>query len=324
MDAPEEKIQTRADYSMFFPVLFDAFRICVDEDKEGFMRINAKQAKEVGQRLIRCAKNNRMRISRKGLTNWAFTAHDLNEVHIFPKEAKRAGFKTTLAHGTLLAAGLEQYVRGLREEVENLTGKEYHYSGQTIKFLSPVYVRWFRRGKVNWVPQNVRAEEGNLILSILGISRGEQALECLNTSLTQEIKKPDSKLITPFTQTEAILGRSRIQVSEHDIFKYYKRLGVKPVESMAYMHAALFLIGNILEVSSRTTGKHQGIYRRMDFNFYETPKPGFFNTMIKLRGRPRSADGIHAYRFDVCCTQEDRPIILGEVACYSKEEIKLD
>jgi len=317
-------------YDILVPEMLECLEICVDEEKDGYTTINAEQAKEFRKEILAVAENERMIISRQTLLEWAFLVHDWNRIHIFEDYAKEAGFETTPIHGTLIAAGYEQYVKGLCDVIKKTTGRDLVYAGQTIKFSKPSHAKRFKRGRINWNLEKVVKKDGGIDLRAFGVNlRKQRAIICPFTKLRNRLEKPDSDYITPFTTPANVLERSNIEIKEGERNSSYRCVGKKPGDEIFMMHPAAFIISTVLGLSSRRTGKPEGRYRRMDLQFHNKPELGIFETMIRLPSPPREAEDeelgrSYRYVFEACCIQNNKAIVSGKVICYSKNELKLD
>lgn len=311
------------------PKLLDCLGICVNEEKQDYTTIDAEQAKAFRNELLAVAENEKMSISRQTLLEWAYLAHDFNRIHIFSEYAKEAGFETTPIHGTLVAAGFEQYVRGLCRAINKITGKNLVYSGQTVKFSKPSYAGRWKSGRINWNLEEVAKAGEGVDLKAFGInSRKQQAMLCPFTKLRTSLEKPDPDYITLFTAPHNILERSNIEIKEEEKNSYYGCFGKKPGDGLFIMYPSALIISTVLKLSSRRTGKPEGTYRRMDLNFHNEPELGIFETMIRMPSSPRKVDDgegeKYRYKFETLCTQNGKPIVSGRVICYSPDEFKLD
>jgi len=317
------------DYDILVPKILDCLGICVLEEKAGYATISAEQAKNFRNRLPDVAEGAEMSISRYNLLEWAFLVHDWNRIHIFEDYAKEAGYETTLVHGTLIAAGYEQYVRGICSLISKTTGKNLVYAGQTIKFSAPSYARRFKKGKVNWILENVVKKEGGVDLGAVGVNLKKlRAITCPFTKLRESLESLSSDYITPFTVPSNVLERSNIEIRKGERNSAYRCLRKKPEEEVLMMHPAAFIISTVLNLSSRRTGSPEGEYRKMDLNFHNQPELGIFETMVRLPSPPKKLEDekgtIYRYIFEALCIQNDKPIVSGKVTCYSSHEIKLD
>jgi len=316
-------------YDLLVPEFLDCLGICAEEKKEGYVTISSEQAKEFKNGLIEIAERLEMSISRYNLLEWAFLVHDWNRIHIFEDYAKEAGYRTTLVHGTLIAAGYEQYARGVCSLISKATGKNLVYAGQTIKFSEPSYTRRFKKSKVNWLLENVVKKEQGVDLSVVGINLEKlRAITCPFTKLRESLESLSSDYITPFTVPSNVIERSNIEIKKGERNSAYRCLRKKPEEEVLMMHPAAFIISTVLNLSSRRTGSPEGEYRRMDLNFHNQPELGIFETMVRIPSPPKKLDGekgtIYRYIFEALCIQNDKPVVSGKVTCYSPYEIRLD
>ncbi|OGJ19053.1 hypothetical protein A3K73_04520 [Candidatus Pacearchaeota archaeon RBG_13_36_9] len=323
MDA-EKKAVKKVSYGELVAKLLDSLAVCVDEEKEGRTTISSKDAKILRKELIAAEKESLV-VSKDTLLNWAFLVHDFNRIHVFGDYAREKGFETTPLHGTLIAAGYEMYVRRVCEAIYKITGKGLVYSGQAVKLREPSYTRRYLKGGVSWCLENIVKTDAGIDLAVSGInSKKQRAVSFYHTQLRNELEKPDSDFVTPFTVPGNVIERSNIEIKKGEREASYYCLGKKPREEILMMHPASFIVSTVLKLSSRRTGSPEGKYMSMDLNFHNIPGLGIFETMIRLPKPPRKAEGYFIYVFDAYCVQNDMPIVSGRVTCSSEKEIKLD
>lgn len=311
---------------IFVDNLLDNLKISVDKDKVDYKRISRKEYVSFKKAIKEAQDKSSLIITSQNLLNWAIIAHDFNRIHLYLGYANEAGFEHPPVHGTMLASGLEQYVNRLNCVIKDFSEKTLYYTSQTVKFSKGVLVRKHKRTKVSYDPSNIYLNHNDLVLTVNGIS-GKSDVSFNGQSKFSVLKKrPKDNIVIPYTNPINIIHRTSIEIKKGERDMFYENLGFKDnPENVALMHPASFIIASILDISSRRIGKPEGKYRKMDLKFYDKPKLGIFETMIKLKRAPRGdeSQGFY-YEFEALCTQNDKPIVGGDVGCYSPYKIKLD
>ena len=304
-------------FDIFYNKLLDKLRISVDEDKVDYIRISRKEYENFKKAMDDARNKSRLVVTRRNLLEWAFVGQDFNSIHQFSEIAKRNGFKHTPVFGTFLAAGLEQYVNRIRGVIKDNFGKDFYYTGQTIKFSNPVYIK--DRVNVGYNPNKVSSLEGGLLLTIIGTGRSnKEVFSCPSTKLSTIKNKQNGGFLIPYSDIGNIVYNAKHFIDDEVNEWYYRNLGFKDIpENVAIMNPASFIIASILQYSTKRTGKPEGIYSKMNLSFYDKPTLGEFYTIVTVKGKPRVKGEFVKYDFEALCVQDNKPIVGGRVVCWS-------
>lgn len=309
------------------------------EEKDGSLVVSEEDYKAFRSEIS--SVDGRMTIPKGNFLKWAFLVHDWNRQHIFEGYAREAGFETTPAHGTLEAAHAEQYALAYLNKINELTDRlneknglsgesaieNLVYAGHRIEIKAPLYPR-LRSATATWNLEDVVVVDNGLDLSFSAVNRRKQnVVECPKVSFRTERKELSEEDISSYRFN--ILEVSNIEMKRGELATFYECLGKETEDEIYMMHVSAFGIATLLRVSSRRTGKPEGIYASINLNFHNVPDLGIFETTISMPRPPRkildkeTGKEVYAYRFKTLCTQEDIPILTGKIVCYSQTEFKI-
>lgn len=323
---------------------FEEFGIVVGGEKGDYSVINQEEASKFYREIATVSTTERMNVPLSRFLHWAFVVHDYNRMHIFPGYAADAGFKKLPTHGTLIAACQEQYILSLLDnfnkffknlnEKYNLIGdkayKEFVYSNHNIKFEKPLFPKR-KKTRINWNLDNIVKKNGNIKLEISALNLDQEVVLSSSIILAPERRKLDPSEQEKFYKYNDVVEKSNIEIKRGEIKEYYFCIGKKYSEgaSIFMMHSAAFIPATLLRLSSRRTGTPEGTYRTMEFEFYDSPKEGIFETRIRMPNPPRKVeDGNtgkvgYAYKFKTLCLQDKKPVVGGDVVCFSPYEFEV-
>lgn len=289
------------------------------------LRIAPENQKEFEKRILEVGNKEQIFVLKHYFVDWAFLVHDFNRMHIFPGYAVEAGFKKTPMHGTLITAFEEQYALKILEVLKEFTGKELFYNNHKVKFEAPLFPR-LRKAKAFWDLETAIVDEENIYLRISAIDLKKQE-KYISSKIGFGYKpnQEDPQKIIEFLSAGDIVHKTSMEIKEGEKNRCYEILGKKKINEILMMHVGAFTPATLLELSSRRTGRPEGAYREIDFEFYNPPKFGIFETILRMPKAPRillEGKGFF-YKFEAICLQNKKIILSGNVKCISPVEYKL-
>ena len=288
--------------------------------------ISSERQKEFEKEILAIGSKEKISAPKSNFIDWAFLVHDFSRMHIFSEYAIEAGFKRTPVHGTRIAAFQEQYILGVKSALERFTEKEFFYNNHKIKFESPVFPG-LRGVKASWDLEKAVVDDRGVKLHISLInSKGKKYMSSV-VCLGYEKSEKNQEEVTGFLSNDEkpIVHRTRIEIKKEEREGFYNCIGKKPDERVCMMYPAAFIPATLLELSSRRTGRPEGTYRGIEFEFYNQPELGIFETILSLPRSPRElpeGKGFK-YKFEALCLQNKKPILGGVVGCISPTEYRL-
>ena len=283
-----------------------------------------ERIKAFKNQMLVAANKEQVVVPKSKFVDWAFLIHDFNRMHIFQGYASEAGFKKTPVHGTLIAAYEEQYVLRVLDILKEFTGKDLFYNSQRIKFEEPLFPK-VRVARAGWDLEKAVVNEKGINLSISATDGKGKKYISSKVFLGYEPKQKDSQEIIGFLSGNDIIHKTSMEIKGGERDSFYKCLNKKVDEQIFMMHPAAFIPATILELSSRKTGRPEGTYRSINFEFYNMPELGIIETILRMKKSPKNLgkEGF-AYKFNALCLQNKKPILSGDVICVSPVEYKLN
>ncbi len=288
--------------------------------------ISPEKQKEFEKEILDIGSKEKISAPKSNFLDWAFLVHDFSRMHIFLGYAIEAGFKKTPMHGTRIAAFQEQYILEIKSALEKFTEKEFYYNNHKIKFERPLFPG-LMGAKASWDLEKAVVDDRGAKLHISLIdSKGEKCMSSV-VCLGYERSEKNQEEVTGFLSNDEkpIVHRTRIEIKKGERESFYNCIGKKPGELVYMMHPAAFIPATLLGLSSRRTGRPEGTYRGIEFEFYNQPELGIFETILRLPRVPRElpeGKGFK-YKFEALCLQNKKPILSGVVGCISPTEYRL-
>ena len=288
--------------------------------------IGSEKQKGFEKEILDIGSKEKISAPKSNFIDWAFLVHDFNRMHIFLGYAIEAGFKKTPMHGTRIVAFQEQYILKIKSALEEFTEREFSYNNHKIKFERPLFPG-LRGAKASWDLEKavVDGKGVKLYISLID-NKGEKYVSSV-VCLGYEKSEKSQEEVTGFLSNDEkpIVHRTRIEIKKGERESFYGCIGKKPEGQVYMMHPAAFIPATLLELSSRRTGRPEGTYRGIEFEFYNPPELGIFETILRLPRAPRElpeGKGFK-YKFEALCLQNKKPILSGVIGCISPTEYRL-
>tara|TARA_Y100000310_G_scaffold316892_1_gene369144 strand:+ start:3283 stop:4224 length:942 start_codon:yes stop_codon:yes gene_type:complete len=294
------------------------------QEKEGFSLVSLEDFKDFKQAIKKSTKKEGLIVTKEDLKGWGYLVHDFNRMHAFLGYAKDEGYEDVLAQGTLIAGGMEQYVRSLLGPIKELSGKDLIYSAHEIKFSKALYPK-FGKIRSNWRLEDALRIDGGISLKVSALnSKGEIVAVSPKITLTEGLYEMNPEKLGEFLSND-VSGKSNFEIKPGERTDYAEFFKKDPKSGIYFMHVGAFEAAGLLDLASRRTGRPEGSYRRLNFKFYNPPELGIFNVLLKHKSGPRPVrdSDENKYVFESLCMQNRKPIVSGEITCYSKSELKL-
>jgi hypothetical protein len=269
------------------------------------------------------------------LKHWGINSHDNNRIHLYREYAQDAGFETTPTHATLIAAHAEQYVLGLMDIIKKFNSEfNLKYSEQGFNFRGPLYptddVAKVDGGTLEWSLTDPSIQDGNLLFFLSGINGRNKALV-----RSLERRKPNaifrgeaedtSKYLAPFASKDVnILVEESYDIKASERQENYNLLEVEFREEVLFTQAASLIPAALLSLSSKETGRPEGVYRSQNLVFHNQPRDGEFETRVRLAAAPDIRKRAITYYFNAIVMQNDKLVVSGDLVCSSTYELKVD
>lgn len=291
------------------------------------LEIREEKHNEFRNRLLGIAEKEQISISKRKFLDWAFLVHDYNRMHIFPEYANDEGFKKTPVHGTLIAAYEEQFVLGILNLIKEFNEKIFFYKNHYIKFEKPLFPK-LKKARASWSLDDVVVNKEEINLKISAINPKSQEIYMsskVGICFEERVLNPD--YIIDFLSSNDIVEKSNIEIKDGELKSFYYCLNKKFGEEVFRMHPSSFIPATLLRFSSRRTGKPEGTYVSLNFDFYNPPKKGIFETIIRIPKPPREIKRekrvSYLYKFKALCLQDKKPIVGGDIVCISPTQFKI-
>lgn len=257
--------------------------------------------------------NTEISVSRDIFPGWGELVQDPNKIHLDENEAIKAGFRTTPAHGTLIAALAEQYVlKGFRDgnSSEDQVLKEFG-----IEFKRPLYPDT----KANFKVIEINGNRDYTVNSVLkGSERGKVISSFPNTRFGVRSKLSDKDL-TSFL-TEGVFVDNELNITLESLEKFYHYLGEEAKGEIPAMYLASFIPAVLLKFSVKAVGKLEGVYSSFNLKFHDSVEFGDVSMHLKEPTLIKKRGDNFLYNFNVLGTQKEKPVLSGDVKCYSKSK----
>jgi hypothetical protein len=267
---------------------------------------------------------------------WARAVYDPNPLHQdeeYAKSVKGMNYTTTPVFGSLISSNGELIINKIVDELNLIRSKKIFFSGDHVKYNGPLYpgeeLNW-NIGKVIPIKDTEKVVLGfNLILE--GKKDGKKIITNnarfrLNRNSFGEEEELE-KLLSG--EDSAIIANSTFNLNYGNLEDKNSRGGLAEYKfcsgyeniKVPLMFSGALVPAGLLKLSYENTGKYNGSYGTMDFEFYSRPKLGNFKVIIKNIIEPRVRRGIHTYDFKGTVLQEGRPILSGKFKCFSDEKL---
>ncbi|MFA7707751.1 MAG: MaoC family dehydratase [Candidatus Pacearchaeota archaeon] len=292
----------------------------------GDLGIPLENQKKFEEAMIHSTDKEQISVLKHYFVDWAFLVHDFNRIHVFPEYAAEAGFKKIPIHGTLISAFEEQYALKILEVLKEFTGKELFYNNHRIKFETPIFPR-FRKARAVWDLESATVDEVDISLNVSATDlKNQEKYISSRIGFGYKPNQEDPQKIIEFLSAGDIVHRTSMEIKEGERARCYNILGKKKIDEVLMMHVGAFTPATLLELSSRRTGRPEGAYREIDFDFYNPPQLGIFETILRMPKAPRvlpEGKGFF-YKFEAICMQNKKLVLSGNVKCISPIEYKLN
>jgi hypothetical protein len=287
--------------------------------------IYSEKLKEFEKRILDVGVKEKISTTKRTFVDWAFLVHDFNRMHVFPGYASEANFKKTPIHGTRTTAFEEQYILGIKKVLEEFTGSELYYNGHKVKFEAPLFPGLMGGVRADWDLEKAVVDDKGIKLEISATDGKQEKYLSSSVFLGYEKNKKSSEDVIEFLTGNNLVYKTRMEIKEGERDSFSELLNIKKNDEVYLMHPSAFIPATLLELSSRRTGRPEGAYRGIDFEFYNSPGLGIFETNLKMSRPPRELpnnEGV-LYKFEALCLQNKKPILGGKVNCVSPTEYKL-
>ena len=288
------------------------------------LNLSSEKIKEFKKKFLDVGNKEQIIASKSKFVDWAFLVHDFNRMHIFPGYASEFGFRKNPMHGTWITAFEEQYILKIKEILEEFIGKELYYNKHRVKFEQPIFPG-LRSARANWNLEKAVVSDKGIKLGISATDGKQEKYISSTVFLDYEKNQKPPEEIIAFLSGDNLVHKTSIEIKKGERDRFFYCLNKKSDGKLYLMHSAALVPATLLELSSRRTGRPTGAYREIDFEFYNQPELGIFETHLRL---PRDSRQLpegkgFLYKFEALCLQNKKLILSGKVSCISPTEFKL-
>ena len=284
-----------------------------------FLDVAPEMRDDFQKRIIDLTQTTARVMKREVIPIWVKTAYDENPIHSDKEVAaasKIVKFTDTPIHGTRQTAHGDFYAAKVLAEINLVSPVPLTYVSKVVKFRDPLYPD----ETLLWNISRANKSEKGLELTVIGSTeKGKTVVEFPTLILNSNRKELSWEDL--YAHDFGSFKANWKNITHENLQDYGFCLGLKELSKMAMAHAELLAPALLLELSLEKTGLYSGVYRGIEFTYYNEPTLGEFKTSVRNLSEPKGKPGNFIYNFGVLCGQKDKPIFSAKVKPISPEKL---
>ena len=283
-----------------------------------------KDIKNFQNQLTEIIEDSKFSVTIESIKRWGELVGDRNKIHTSKGAAIKAGLKDTPVHGTYLAAQCEQYVSKNLRFFSNLVGEQLVYSGQSIKFSSPL----LPDVEARWKLGNIETFENGFDLGLFLIDKNGKS-PFSGVSKIRHKRKDYSRGEGVFAEGKFVTERRNeidvnLEQDRDDLGTFYELLDTNKRNFTPITLPCALPVSALVDFALDESDVFLGIYRSMSFDFHDYPGLGSFKSVVRMPEAPVDKRRLGTeYNFETICLQEGTYVLSGKIKCLTDQGFKI-